>query len=183
MCEGRIGLFVFARQRYPGLYAVQRSALGARLLETFGVGDAASGDHPVHFLGLDRLLNADAVAMHDLAREQVRDGGQPDVGMRPHVDGLRKSGREMFGADVIEEDEGPDHVSACVGQYAANLESAEIPAPLVDDIHAQRCTTAVGKWGHSPFPSKRGRTSKGGPTPFARFAGKWGVSPFPHPSK
>ena len=40
--------------------------------------------------GLDGLLHADAVAMHDLAREQIGDRGESDVRMRTHVDGLRE---------------------------------------------------------------------------------------------
>ena len=40
--------------------------------------------------GLDRLLHADAVAMHDLAGEQVGDRGESDVRMRAHVDRLRE---------------------------------------------------------------------------------------------
>ena len=70
---------------------MQRAALGARLLESFGMRDAAAGDHPVHFVGLDSLLHTDAVAMHDFAREQIGDGGEADVRMRPHIDGLRES--------------------------------------------------------------------------------------------
>ena len=66
--EGR-GLLVLGRQRNPGLDAVHGAALGARLLEALGMRDAAAGDHPVDLVGLDGLLHADAVAMHDLARE------------------------------------------------------------------------------------------------------------------
>ena len=115
---------------------MQRAALGARLLESLGMRDAAAGDHPVHFFGLDRLLHADAVAMHDLAREQIGDRGESDVRMRTHVDGLRKPGREVLRADVIEEDEGPDHVPPRERQHAPDFESPEIAAALVDDIHA-----------------------------------------------
>ena len=74
--------------------------------------------------------------MHDLAREQVCDRGEADVGVRPHVDGFRKTGRELFGPDVIEEDERPDHVTARERQDTPDFESPEIPAPLIDDFHA-----------------------------------------------
>ena len=134
--ERGVGFLVFLRQRDPGLDAVQRAALGARLLEALRVGDAAAGDHPVHFVGLDGLLHAHAVAMHDLAREQVGDRREADVRMRPHVDGFREPRREVFGPDVIEEDERPDHVPPRERQYAADFEAAEIAAALVDDIHA-----------------------------------------------
>ena len=142
--EGRVGLLVLVGQRHPGLDAVQRAALGARLLESLGMGDAAAGDHPVHFFGLDGLHHAHAVAMHDFAREQIGDGGEADVRMRAHVDGLRKPGREMLRADVIEEDERPDHVPARERQYAADFEAAEIAAALVDDIHANWFTRPAG---------------------------------------
>jgi hypothetical protein len=54
--------------------------------------DAAAGDHPVHFLGLDRLDDADAVAMDDFAVEQIGDSGESDVRVRAHVDGAREAG-------------------------------------------------------------------------------------------
>src|SRR5262245_20169442 len=71
MSEGRLDLLVLVRQCDPGLDAVHESADRARLLEALRVRDAAPRDHPVDLVGLDGLLNADAVAMHDLAREQV----------------------------------------------------------------------------------------------------------------
>ena len=63
------GLLVLARQRDPRLDPVNRSALGARLFEPLRVRDAAARDHPVDLAGFDGLLHADAVAVHDLARE------------------------------------------------------------------------------------------------------------------
>src|SRR5689334_10719763 len=56
--------------------------------------------------------------------------------MRAHVDALGDARREAHRPDVIEEDEGPDHVPARVRQHAADFEAAEVAAPLVDDIHA-----------------------------------------------
>ena len=42
--------------------------------------------------------DADAVAMHDLAVEQVGDRREADVRVRAHVDGLRKTrARSRFG--------------------------------------------------------------------------------------
>ena len=148
-------------QRDPGLDAVQRAAFGARLFEALRMRDAAAGDHPVHFLGLDRLDDADAVAVHDFAGEQVGDGGETDVRVRTHVDGPRKSGREMFRADVIEEDEGPDHVTSCERQYAPDFEATQVAAALFDYIHGGWFTRPLGprEWGQTPFASKRGRTS------------------------
>jgi hypothetical protein len=50
------------------------------------VHDAAARGHPVHLARADHLLGAEAVAMHDLAVEEVRDRREPDVRMRAHVD-------------------------------------------------------------------------------------------------
>ena len=61
----------------------------------------------------------------------------------------------MLGADVIEEDEGPDHVPARERQHTPDFESAEIAAPLFDDIHVSRFTRPAGagarKWGSPVF--------------------------------
>jgi hypothetical protein len=64
--------------------------------------------------------------------------------MRPDIDGLRKPRREVLGADVIEEDEGADHVPPRERQYPADFKSSEIAATLVDDIHAFRFTRPAG---------------------------------------
>ena len=75
--------------------------------------------------------------MHDLAGEQIGDRREADVRMRAHVDGLREAGREVLRADVIEEDEGPDHVPPRVRQHAPDFKASEIAAALFDDIHAE----------------------------------------------
>ncbi len=49
---------------------------------------------------------------------------------------FEKPGREVLGADVIEEDEGADHVPPRERQHAPDFEASEIAAALVDDIHA-----------------------------------------------
>ena len=105
----------------------------ARALEALRMRDAAARRHPVHLAGPDRLLGADAVAMHDLAVEQIGDGRQPDVRMRPHVDRARNARREIDRTHVIEEDERPDHAPLRERQHASDLEAAEVAAPLFDD--------------------------------------------------
>ena len=77
------------RQRHPALQAVQRLAVDAVLRRgALGMHDAAAGGHPVDLAGPDRHGGAEAVAVHDLAVEQVGHGGEPDMRMRPHVDAL-----------------------------------------------------------------------------------------------
>src|SRR5688500_8915356 len=133
MRERRIGLLDFLREGYPGLDAVHAAAFAARALEALGVRDAAAGGHPVHLARPDRLLGADAVAMHDLAVEEVGEGGQADVRMGPYVYGARQAGGKVHRPHVVEEHERPDHAALGEGQHPADLESAEVAAPLTDD--------------------------------------------------
>src|SRR5690606_26471476 len=70
--ERGLGLLGFVWQRHPNLHAVEAAALAARALEALRMRDAAPGRHEVHLARADRLLRADAVAVHDLAREKIR---------------------------------------------------------------------------------------------------------------
>src|SRR6185312_11063751 len=101
-----------------------RPACGARELEPLRVRYALAGDHPVHFTGPNGLLRSDAVAMHDLARKQVRHRRQPDVRMGAYVDAFGDARREVDRTEVVEENERPDHPVLRVGQYPADLQSA-----------------------------------------------------------
>ncbi len=67
---------------------------------------------------------AETVAMHDFAVEQIGDGGEPDMRVRPHVDAV--AGAEHRRSEMIEEDERPDHARARRRQRAMHLEAAEI---------------------------------------------------------
>ena len=121
-------------QRHPGLHAVERSALAACLLEALGVGDAAAGRHPVHFARPDRLFHGGAVAVHDLAVEQISDGGQADVRVRQNIGLGRQSGRQILRPHAIKEDIWPHHAAARVGQHAPYLESANAAGTRRDDL-------------------------------------------------
>ena len=70
--------------------------------------------------------------MHDLAIEQVGDGGEPDVRMRAHVDA--GADEKLGGAHLVEEDEGADHLAACRGQRTAHREAAEVAGARHDDL-------------------------------------------------
>src|SRR6188768_4000908 len=83
--------------------------------------------------------------------------------MRTHVDRLRDAGLEGDRPDVVEEDERADHVPARVRQHAADLETAEVAPPLVDDIHGESFTrlatplaTNQEMGSDPPCPSKTG---------------------------
>jgi hypothetical protein len=71
--------------------------------------------------------------MRHLAFEQVGDGGEADVRMRTHVGAAREVRLEFCGPDVVEKDEWPNHAPLRVRQNPANLEAAQILAPLIDD--------------------------------------------------
>jgi hypothetical protein len=77
------------RQPDPELQAVHpRAGFSQFRAGALGMHDAAPGGHPVDRAGLDRLQRSEAVAMHDLALEQVRHGREVDVRVRPHVEAL-----------------------------------------------------------------------------------------------
>src|SRR4029078_4476672 len=109
------------------------AAFGAGALEALRMRDAAPGGHPVHLAGADRLLGHQAVAMHDLALEQIRERGQADVRMRAHVDAARNAGRELDRSEVIEEDEPPDTAPLAEQEHASHGEAAEVAAARIDD--------------------------------------------------
>ena len=89
--------------------------------------DAAAGGHPVDRTRPDCLHRAEAVAVNDLAFEQVGDGGETDVRMRADVDAL--TGGEIGRAHVVEEDERPDHSPHRRRQDPPHDEAAEIALP------------------------------------------------------
>ena len=110
------------------------------------MGDAAARGHQVHRAGLDFLDVALAVAVHDAAVEQIGDGGKPDMRMRPHVHAL--AGHELHRPEMIEEDEGADHLPLAVRQRAAHLESvAEVAGARHDDEFQRVAGGGIAKHG------------------------------------
>ena len=96
------------------------------------MGDAAAGGHQVHGAGLDFPDIALAVAVHNAAIEQISDCGQSDMRMRPHVHAL--AGHELHRPEMIEEDEGPDHLPLAMRQRAPHLETiAEVAGARHND--------------------------------------------------
>src|SRR3546814_5713099 len=69
--------------------------------------DAAPRGHQVARAGADRRIGAEAVAMVDRALEQIGQRRQVDMRVRAHVHPL--PGVEMRRAELIDEDERPDH--------------------------------------------------------------------------
>jgi len=131
--ERRIDFLLPVRQRQPGLNALKAETFHPRPLEAFGVGDAAARRHPVDLGRADVLLDAQAVAVGDLAVEQIGQGRDADVRVRAHVHGLGNAGGHVHGAHVVEEDKRTDRATLGERQDAADLKAAEILAALVDD--------------------------------------------------
>src|SRR3546814_20475791 len=88
------------------------------------MGDAAARSHPVHLAGTNGLLDAQAVAMRDPALEQVADGGESDVGMRPDIRVAKPVGWQVQRAGMTEEDERPDHAALPAGKDAVHRGAA-----------------------------------------------------------
>src|SRR5262245_38905564 len=110
-------------QCHPGLKAVHAKACALHLrFCALAVSDAAAGGHPVHVAGADRLSMTQAVAVEDAALKQVGDGGKPNMRMGPHLHAVA-AWRHDHWAEMIQEDEGPDHAPLRVGQYTANREA------------------------------------------------------------
>ncbi len=133
-------------QRHPGLDAMQSGAGFARGLgRALGMDDAVAGRHPVDVTRPDHLLAAEAVAVHDLALEQIGDRGQPDMRMRTHIGAL--PGRHRHRAHVIEEDERADGLSRGGRQQAAHGEIAQVPHMGLEQVFDGRHKSSgfVGK--------------------------------------
>src|SRR5271166_3368777 len=81
MLEAWLSVLLSLRQGDPGLdaeQAVRRLAGGAA--RPLGVGDAAPQHHPVDSAGKDDLVRAQAVAVLELAAEEVGDGREANMG-------------------------------------------------------------------------------------------------------
>src|ERR1043166_523764 len=90
----------------PALQPVQMLAAAAALrIGAFGMSDAAPGLHPVHVARLDGRERAEAVAVHDLAVEQITHRGEPDVRVRAYVEARARA--EPGRSAMIEDGERP----------------------------------------------------------------------------
>lgn len=113
---------------------MQVVAVRPRVLEALAVRDAAARGHPVDFVRVDLLFDAQAVAMHDPAREQIGHRRQADMRMRAHVDAAVDARGQVERSDVVEEDERPHHAPLGERQHAADFETAaQAAAALLDD--------------------------------------------------
>src|SRR6185295_13015609 len=119
--------------RHPGLQAMQVVARGTQIRTgALRMHDPAARRHPVDVARTNGLHHAEAVAVLDLAFEQISHRGKTDMRVRTHVYPLprRKSDRPH----VIEEDEWPDHAPAAIRQDAADLETTEVALAALYDL-------------------------------------------------
>ena len=86
--------------------------------------DPTPRGHQVDRAGLDHCVAADAVAVLDRAVEQISDGGEIDVRMGADVHAL--AGREPRRAELIDEDERPDHRPLARRKGAIDLEISKV---------------------------------------------------------
>ena len=109
MRERRFRFFIARRQRDPRLQTRHSAPARARLVGgALGVRDAASGRHPIHFARPDRLRRRKTVAMNDFAFEEIRDSGEIDMRMRPHVEAFAR--RQMRRSHLIDENKRTNHL-------------------------------------------------------------------------
>ena len=92
--------------------------------------DAPPRHHPVDVTRTNELSGAKAVAVHELAGEQVSDRREADVRVRTHVHAATAAERGR--AHVIEKDERANRLQAAGRQHAANAETAEVPRPAFE---------------------------------------------------
>ena len=155
MRESGCHLLGRSRQGHPSLDAEQPAASRARLGRApLGMGDAPARRHPVDVARPDRLQRAQAVAMQDLALEQVGHGGEPDMRMRTDVQASSQD--ELRRTHLVEEDERADHLLARRRQGAAYLEPAQIAGARHDhrfDQVGRDLTVAQGVGGRLPAHS------------------------------
>src|SRR5262249_11245183 len=113
---------------------------------SLGMRDAAACGHQIHGAGLDLLDVALAVAMHDRAVEQIGDGGKANMRMRPHVHAAPR--HELHWPEMVEEDEGTDHLPPAMRQRPAYFKAvSEIAGARYDDKLERVAGFGVAEYG------------------------------------
>lgn len=125
-------LFMFTREGDPALETKELRRSGAlSVASPFGVNDAAARDHHVHLTRADRLNIAFAITMDQLAVDEIRKGGQPDVRIGARVDSL--SGFEGHRPEAIEENERADHAPHGRRKRSTDFEPTKVPGVRKDN--------------------------------------------------
>jgi hypothetical protein len=95
------------------------------------MGDPSASRHPVHFAWSNELLDAEAVAVHELSFEQVGHRGYADMWVRRHIES--PSWREFRALHMIAEDERANEPPPCSRPHPVYREPAEITDAWFDD--------------------------------------------------
>ena len=145
MLEARLRSLRGERERDPALNPVHAdTGRPRRGTGALGVDDALPCDHPVDVAGKMRLQRAQAVAVIELALEEVGDGGELDVRMGPDVKALTR--REARRTHVVQEDEGADKAALRRRQDAADGEASEVAGARPDaklDVRGRRADMRI----------------------------------------
>jgi hypothetical protein len=129
--ERWLHFLVFRWQRHPRLNAMQSRCDTGIVSGALRMYDAATRGHKIHRAAPNRLLETETVSMDDLALEQIRDRGKPDVRVRPNLYSLS---RWKFGRpDVVEKYERSDHAARFRRQHPTNTETTKIRFLGLDD--------------------------------------------------
>src|SRR5690606_7846688 len=79
------------------------------------------------------LLVTQAVAVHDLTREQVAHGGQADMRMRADIKAAVSARLQFNWPHMVEKDKRPHHTALGKGEHAADFKTtAKVTASLVN---------------------------------------------------
>jgi hypothetical protein len=129
---GRV-FFVGLGERDPRLKAVHPAAAAPLLGRgALGVHDPAPRGHPVHVAGPDRLIRPEAIFVHDLSLEEVRDRREVDVRMGTNIEPTARF--ELSRAEMIEENERADHAALDGGEQAPYRVSSEIARARTEKV-------------------------------------------------
>ena len=125
MLELRRSVLMRLRQGDPSLDPVSAVRLRARLGgRSLRMRDAAPRHHPIDVAGTNDLVRSHAVPVLNLAKQEIRDGREPDMGVGTHVGSLPRG--DVRRSKMVKEDERTDHLALLGGKGATHLEAAEI---------------------------------------------------------
>src|SRR5262249_36557155 len=118
---------------HPRLDAKKVLPCCARLRSgSLGMHNSTTGSHQVDLAGPNGQCRPEAIAMRDLTIEQVGDGRETDMRMRPDVDPVPRE--KLCWSHLIEENEWSDHLALRGGKRASDLEIAKVAGARHDDL-------------------------------------------------
>src|SRR5690606_23122743 len=142
----------------PCLQPGDRQGIAAQVFRrAFRMHDATPGCHQVDVARPDDEFGAEAVAVLDLAVEEIGDGRKPDMRMRLDVE--RPAGMQQGWPHPVEEDERTDEPALARRQGAPHREPANVARTWNDQVldgvageSIARDRVVSGKEGHRHSP-------------------------------